>query len=115
MAHCDAGEREPSTPSALSMSAGFDQKKNCGSLLAQPMSNTDRFRIALVHQIGSEVEQAYQRSGMFERVRAMMADWKVFVRDNVSNGRNVVSLGMAGQIGHTCLLGPLQNKVFSFQ
>jgi hypothetical protein len=30
--------------------------------------------IALAHFIGSDVERAYQRSDMFERPRAMMAD-----------------------------------------
>jgi hypothetical protein len=42
------------------------------------------------------VERAYQRSDMFERRRAMMADWAAFLRDEAARGDNVVKLGAAG-------------------
>jgi integrase len=55
----------------------------------------DMAEIALAHWIGSEVERTYQRSDMFERRRAMMADWAAFLRGKAAGG-NVVKLGAAG-------------------
>jgi integrase len=40
----------------------------------------DMAEIALAHWIGSEVERTYQRSDLFERRRAMMADWAAFLK-----------------------------------
>jgi integrase len=34
---------------------------------------------ALAHQVGSEVERAYQRSDLFDRRRVLMDDWAVFL------------------------------------
>jgi integrase len=48
--------------------------------------------IALAHWIGSGVERAYQRSDMFERRRAMMADWGAFLRGEAVEVGNVVRL-----------------------
>lgn len=39
----------------------------------------DMAEIALAHQVGSDVERAYQRSDMLERRRRMMADWAAFL------------------------------------
>ncbi len=39
----------------------------------------DMAELALAHQVGSEVERAYQRSDMVERRRAMMVAWGRFV------------------------------------
>src|SRR6056297_2083805 len=50
----------------------------------------DMAEIALAHWIGSEVERTYQRSDMFDRRRAMMADWVAFLRGNSAQGDNVV-------------------------
>jgi integrase len=56
----------------------------------------DMAEIALAHVVGNEVERAYQRSDMFERRRAMMADWAAFLRGQAAQGDNVVKLGAAG-------------------
>lgn len=40
----------------------------------------DMAEIALAHQVGSDVERAYQRSDMLDRRRAMMAAWAGFLR-----------------------------------
>jgi integrase len=53
----------------------------------------DMAEIALAHWIGSEVERAYQRSDMFDRRRAMMADWGLFLRGQAAEAENVVKLG----------------------
>lgn len=55
----------------------------------------DMAEMALAHDVGSEVERAYQRSDMLERRRAMMAEWAGFVRGEALGG-NVVKLGAAG-------------------
>jgi hypothetical protein len=34
---------------------------------------------ALAHQVGSNVERAYQRSDLLEKRRALMKDWAKFV------------------------------------
>jgi integrase len=52
----------------------------------------DMAEIALAHWIGSEVERTYQRSDMFERRRAMMADWGAFLRGKAAHYENVVKL-----------------------
>lgn len=39
----------------------------------------DMAEIALAHQVGSDVERAYQRSDMLDRRRRMMADWAGFL------------------------------------
>jgi integrase len=52
----------------------------------------DMAEIALAHWIGSDVERAYQRSDMFERRRAMMADWGAFLRGEAVEVGNVVRL-----------------------
>jgi integrase len=51
----------------------------------------DMAEIALAHWIGSEVERTYQRSDMFDRRRAMMADWASFVAGK-GNLLNVISI-----------------------
>jgi integrase len=43
----------------------------------------DMAEIALAHQVGSDVERAYQRSDTLERLRRMMADWAAFLRGEV--------------------------------
>jgi integrase len=48
----------------------------------------DMAEIALAHQVGSDVERAYQRSDMLNRRRRMMEDWAEFLRGDV--GSNVV-------------------------
>jgi integrase len=53
----------------------------------------DMAEIALAHWMGSEVERAYQRSDMFDRRRAMMADWGLFLRGQAAEAENVVKLG----------------------
>lgn len=50
----------------------------------------DMAEIALAHQVGSDVERAYQRSDMLDRRRRMMADWAAFLRGDA--GGQVVSL-----------------------
>jgi integrase len=50
----------------------------------------DMAEIALAHQVGSDVERAYQRSDMLDRRRRMMDDWAAFLRSEV--GAEVVSL-----------------------
>jgi integrase len=52
--------------------------------------------IALAHWIGSDVERAYQRSDMFKRRRAMMADWGAFLHGAAVKADNVVKLGAPG-------------------
>ncbi|WP_299776858.1 site-specific integrase [uncultured Roseobacter sp.] len=42
----------------------------------------DMAEIALAHNVGSEVERAYQRSDMLERRRELMEDWASFLRGN---------------------------------
>ena len=44
----------------------------------------DMAEIALAHQVGSDVERAYQRSDMLDRRRRMMADWAAFVHGEVA-------------------------------
>ncbi|WP_174416591.1 tyrosine-type recombinase/integrase [Sulfitobacter donghicola] len=52
----------------------------------------DMAEISLAHFIGSDVEQAYQRSDMLECRRAMMEAWACFLLGrNISN--SVVDLG----------------------
>ncbi|WP_371061295.1 tyrosine-type recombinase/integrase [Rhodosalinus sp. 5P4] len=55
----------------------------------------DMSEIALAHWIGSEVERSYQRSDMFDRRWAMMAEWAAFLRCETVQGCNVVKLGAA--------------------
>jgi integrase len=50
----------------------------------------DMAEIALAHWIGSEVERTYQRSDMFERRRAMMADWAAFLKRSKSDCAKVI-------------------------
>ena len=40
----------------------------------------DMAEIALSHKVGSKVRQAYDRSDMLEKRRAMMAAWGAFLR-----------------------------------
>jgi integrase len=42
--------------------------------------------LALSHTVGSEVEQAYQRSDLFERRRALMRDWAVWCKAQTDDG-----------------------------
>jgi integrase len=41
--------------------------------------------MALAHRVGSEVENAYRRTDMFERRRRLMADWAAFCEATISN------------------------------
>jgi integrase len=50
----------------------------------------DMAEIALAHQVGTDVERAYQRSDMLDRRRHMMADWAGFLRGE--SGAKVVPL-----------------------
>jgi len=50
----------------------------------------DMAEIALAHQVGTDVERAYQRSDMLERRRRMMAEWARLLRGEV--GGEVVPL-----------------------
>jgi integrase len=52
----------------------------------------DMAELALAHQVGTEVERAYQRSDMLERRRAMMAAWAGFLRGDAVPVENVVKL-----------------------
>lgn len=52
----------------------------------------DMAEMALAHQVGTEVERAYQRSDMLERRRAMMAAWAEFLH-GAALAENVVSMG----------------------
>jgi integrase len=64
------------------------RKMNCASVTVHGFRSTFRIwaaeqtlypkemaELALSHAVGSEVEQAYQRSDLFERRRALMRDW----------------------------------------
>jgi integrase len=53
----------------------------------------DMAEIALAHMVGSKVRQAYDRSDMIEKRRAMMAAWGRFLRGE--DGAKVVQLGAA--------------------
>ena len=44
----------------------------------------DMAEIALAHNVGSKVRQAYDRSDMLEKRRGMMAAWGRFLRDEQS-------------------------------
>lgn len=55
----------------------------------------DMSEIALAHFVGSEVERAYQRSDMLDRRRDMMAAWAKFLRGEVEQASNVISMGAA--------------------
>lgn len=55
----------------------------------------DMAEMALAHNVGSEVERAYQRSDMVERRRAMMADWAAHCRGE-RPADNVVPIRGAG-------------------
>jgi len=46
----------------------------------------DMAEIALAHFIGTDVERAYQRSVMLDRLRAMMAAWAGFLRGEAGAG-----------------------------
>lgn len=54
----------------------------------------DMAEIALAHKVGSKVRQAYDRSDMIEKRRAMMAAWGRFLRGEA--GAKVVQMGAAG-------------------
>jgi integrase len=41
--------------------------------------------MALAHRVGSQVENAYRRTDMFERRRRLMADWAAFCETPASN------------------------------
>ena len=53
----------------------------------------DMAELALAHNVGSEVERAYQRSDMLERRRDMMAAWASFLAGEEASASNVVRLG----------------------
>ena len=56
----------------------------------------DMAELALAHNVGTEVERAYQRSDMLERRRAMMAAWAGFLGGKTVNADNVLRLGATG-------------------
>ena len=51
--------------------------------------------IALAHDVGSETERAYRRTGMVEARRAMMDSWSRFLRGEPETAGNVVPLAGA--------------------
>ncbi len=53
--------------------------------------------IALAHSVGSAVERAYRRSDIFNRRRAMMADWAAFLFGTKKDTSNVVRIGAMDQ------------------
>ena len=48
--------------------------------------------MALAHAVGSKVEQAYQRSDMFEKRRRLMEAWADFLRRPVAQGATITRL-----------------------
>jgi integrase len=49
----------------------------------------DMAELALAHDVGTEVERAYQRSDMLERRRAMMGAWARFLFNGEFKAENV--------------------------
>ena len=45
--------------------------------------------LALAHNVGSKVEQAYRRGDMLERRRSLMADWGDFVQSGLEAHDNL--------------------------
>ncbi len=58
----------------------------------------DMAEIALAHQVGTEVERAYQRSDMLERRREMMAAWADFLEGREAKAGDVIRFpaGLSG-------------------
>lgn len=52
--------------------------------------------LALAHDVGSETERAYRRTGLIEARRAMMAAWGRALRGEAEPAGNVLQLGAAG-------------------
>jgi integrase len=49
--------------------------------------------LALAHNVGDKVEQAYRRSDMFERRRVLMQSWAAFCDEPAAAGGDVVTIG----------------------
>jgi integrase len=86
--YLDPQSRRPAVPHGL--------RSTFRQWAAEQGYSRDMAEIALAHWIGSDVERAYQRSDMFERRRAMMADWGAFLHGAAVKADNVVKLGAAG-------------------
>ncbi|WP_101341869.1 tyrosine-type recombinase/integrase [Cereibacter azotoformans] len=69
--YLDPSSRRPAVPHGL--------RSTFRSWTADVGYDRDMAEIALAHEVGSEVERAYQRSDMIERRRAMMDRWADFL------------------------------------
>ena len=56
----------------------------------------DLAELALAHNVGSKVEQAYRRGDMLERRRSLMADWGDFVQSGLAAHDNPGAVKAAG-------------------
>ena len=87
MGYVDARTKDQAVPHGL---------RSCFRVWVTERTNFDgdMAEIALAHKIGSKVRQAYDRSDMIEKRRAMMAAWGRFLCDEA--GATVVQMGAAG-------------------
>ncbi|WP_456388379.1 tyrosine-type recombinase/integrase [Profundibacter sp.] len=84
--YVDARTKRPAVPHGL---------RSCFRVWVTERTNFDgdMAEIALAHMVGSKVRQAYDRSDMIEKRRAMMGDWGRFLRGE--NGAKVVQIEAA--------------------
>lgn len=87
MGYVDARTKDQAVPHGL---------RSCFRVWVTERTNFDgdMAEIALAHKVGSKVRQAYDRSDMIEKRRAMMAAWGRFLCDEA--GATVVQMGAAG-------------------
>ena len=85
--YLDAKTKQPAVPHGL---------RSCFRVWVSERTDFDgdMAEIALAHMVGSKVRQAYDRSDMIEKRRAMMAAWGQFLSGET--GAKVVPIGAAG-------------------